>query len=330
MCLVYSTGGFFHKYSCRPEILFHIESYVAKYCSKSLRQFLLTQPPTFLFTEIQTSFINVETIKFHNYPRLCEVPFNTIFPNLKSIDLLIVWKGFNLICIPSVKNLFMYAIKTHQSINAQSTNEENEIKDLLKLNPQIEKLELKLTSGFSYDIIFHGLNENLPTLQRFILQMYSNNSVQRYHLDNVVDFQMIAGSKLTYIPFTFSKLERFKCRCFYNDTIASCVFDFIAENKQLKSIILRGVKDGLDGLSQHVSLLKNIEELDIEIIKPFFPKITSDFILNLFSQNQSLKKLTLIAYPENYESLNDLVKSKISKQEKNYSFQRFVKLTLHP
>lgn len=134
----------------------------------------------------------------------------------------------------------------------------------------------------------------MPMLQRFSLQMFSYNIDQRYHSDSVIDFYMNPISKLTNIPFTFSKLERFKCNCLNDDTIPSCIFDFIAEKKHLKSITLNGVRHGINTtinkVFQLISVLTYIEELNIKIWRergtfdsPPFP---SDLILNLFSQSQ--------------------------------------------
>lgn len=280
-------------------------------------------PPRFLFTENQTPFIAVERITFYRYARVCEVPFRTIFPNLKRVDFdEIAWKGFNLISIPSVKHLFIRASK---SIRSMGLNVENEIRELLKLNPQIEDLEL-LTNHNLSEIIYQDLNENLPMLKRFVLQLSTKDIVQRYHLNNVIDFDIspTLEQKLSNIPFTFSKLERFKCFCLYNDTIPSCVFDFIAENRHLKSIAIDGVCGGIDRLFQLDSVLTDIEELSI---KSFERTFDSDLIVNLFSQSRSLKKLTMIIGQDAFKCINDSLKSKIVKKE---IIHNGLKLTFHP
>lgn len=317
-----------HDYNFRPALVIHIESYVAKYCSKSLRRFLLVEPPRFLFKENQTPFINVESINFSYYRRLCEVPFSTIFPSLQHIELDIshsIWYDI-VIAIPSMKKLSIDVTKSRE--NRALELEENGIKELLKLNPQIEDLELIIHSKFT-DVLFQGFNENLPKLQRFSLAMRAN--FQRYHSDSVIDFKMRPLSKFINIPCTFSKLERFEYDYYCDnaiETIESCIFDFIAENKYLKSITLTSVRSEISKLFQLDSVLKNIEELNVEIFYSDFPPLSSDLILNLFSQSQSLKKLTLTAYENVFENLNDLVKSKIIKQEKVDGCK--IKLTLYP
>lgn len=302
----------------------HIENYVAEYCSKSLRRFTFGDPPKFLFTENQTPFINVESIIFHGYIRLHEVQFNTIFPNLKHIELNVshlFWKGFVDIAMPSLKNVFIDARASNR--NRVLGLQENDIKKLLKLNPQIEDLDLRIV-GFS-DVILQGFNENLPNLKRFSFGTSSNYNVQRYHLDSVIDFTMHPFFKTLNIPFTFSKLERFEYFCKGIRTIESCVFDFLAENKHLKSITLHGVSGRISELFHLDLVLTSIEELSIGI----FPHtdFPSDLILNLFSESQSLRKLTLMVYESTFESLNDSVKSKIVKQERAYG--EFI-LTFYP
>lgn len=332
----YESG--FQHYSFRPAlIIIHIESYVARYCSKSLRRFTFDEPPRFLFKENQNSFINVERIDFFNYSPLCDVPFSKIFPNLKHIDLHIyrtVWDRSIHIAIPSVKNLHIDATLGRQ--NKDLNLAKNDINELLKLNPQIEDLKLKLSDGFEF--FFQDFNENMPMLQRFSLRMISYSIDQRYHSDSVIDFHMNSIYKLTNIPFTFSKLERFECNCWHDDTIPSCIFDFIAENKHLKSITLDGVRHGINTainkLFQLVSVLTYIEELNIkiwperEIERGTFdsPPFPSDLILNLFSQSQCLKRLTLSSFLKIFENLDESVKSKIVKQEDNGSW---LTITLH-
>ncbi|XP_055320233.1 uncharacterized protein LOC129577369 isoform X1 [Sitodiplosis mosellana] len=320
--LVHRIGAYGYEYNkTTAALVFHIESYVEKYCSKSIRRLGLDSPPKFLFKEIQTSFINLENIAFYYYYPLCEVSFSN-FPNLKSIELHLSWRESNLICIPNVKIFHIEARKNIQSLGLNY--EENEIKELLKLNPQIEDLKLRIENTqsihglFKYsDIIFQGLNENLPMLRRLNLDMNIDENFRSYHFDNVIDFQFNSYPKLINIPFTFSKLERFTCSLHLKDTIESCVFDFIAANECLKSITLDGVMDGIDNLFQLNTVLTSVEEMSIKICRCNSVSITSDLILNLFSQSQSLKRLTLTAYPRNFENLDDSVKSKIVQQEKD-------------
>lgn len=322
----------FQHYRFRPALENHIESYVAKYCSMSLRRFQFNEPPRLLFEENQNSFINVERIDFSNYSPLCDVPFSKFFPNLKHIQLYIyrtVWDRSILIAIPSMRSLYIYA--TFISRNRDSNLEENDINELLKLNPQIEELEINLGDGFK-DVIFQNFNVNLPMLRKFSLRSHPNNIDQRYHSDSVIDFVLKPSKKLTNISFTFNKLERFKCSFFNDETIASCVFNFIEENKHLKSITLdglfRGINTSIKKLFQLDSVLTNIEELSIEFWdKSMESVLLSEHILNLFSESQSVKKLTLTSYRKTLENLNDSVKSKIVKQEGNY---KELTITLNP
>ncbi|XP_055308566.1 uncharacterized protein LOC129572595 isoform X2 [Sitodiplosis mosellana] len=321
-----------------PTLLIHIESYVAKYCSKSLRRFRFVKFPRFLFKENQNSFINVERIDFSYCLPLCNIPFSTIFPNLKYIQCFFLplrLHGSIPVSIPSVKKLSIYAILggPDRDLNL----EKNCIDDLLKLNPQIEDLELALYNEFK-EVNFQNFRENLPMLKRFILQMYFNDIDQCYHFDSVVDFEMRSMSYIetgpTNIPFTFSKLEHFKYDCCFDKTIASCIFDFLTKNKHLKSITLDGVRDenntAIKKLFQLESVLTNIEELSIRIVgEKMTSDLLSEHILNLFSKSQSLKKLNLTCYRTILDNLNDSVKLKIVKQKGRY-FNDELTITLHP
>lgn len=260
---------------------------------------------------------------------MSEVPFSRICPNLKFVDFsALVWKGYNYVAMPSVKHVSIRATKSKKSMGLNY--EEKEIRDLLKMNPQIEDLTLNITGEFN-DVIFQGSIENLPMLKRFSLDMSTKNIVQRYHLDGVIDFDMnIRENHLPEvrpednwlnIPFTFSKLERFECNHLF-----SRLLDFIAENRHLKSISIKDYSNRIDELFHVVSGLTNIEELSFE----WPSNLASELILSLFSQSPSLKKLILRVNQDDFQNLNDSVKSKIVKQEEWHNFRNMFKLTLHP
>ncbi|XP_055307469.1 uncharacterized protein LOC129571678 [Sitodiplosis mosellana] len=283
---------------------------------------MLVCPPKFLFKEIRNSFINVEHISLDQYRApISEFPFSSTFPNLKSLELQLGWNGPTPIAFPSVKKLCIDAWKSKKNEYKGLHFEANEINELLRLNPQLEELELN--NGIS-DTIFQDIN--LPELKRFSPRMryYPNiKNADRYHFENVIDFRfdIFHNGKITNIPFTFSKLERFECSCYANDgAIESYILDFIDENKYLKSIILTGVRGRIDSLLQRVSVLPNIEELSVEAwARPVSSNF--DLISNLFSKNPSFKKFTLWGwqkYLENLISETDSAKLKNFKQETEF------------
>ncbi|XP_031639581.1 uncharacterized protein LOC116351603 [Contarinia nasturtii] len=304
--------------SCR--FVFHIENYIAKYCSKSLKQLSLDFKPIYLFKEIGKLFVNIEHIHLNcfYYP-IHELSLDSIFPNLNSVRLEFYEFNFMPISIPSMKKLSIFYIGK----NKQDT----EIGRFLEINPQLEDLNLHLYYSFS-DTLSQRLSENLPMLKRLSLRMKLTQNVERYNLINVIEFRLRPiNHAFPYIPFTFTKLERFECECYLEDPMNSRIFDFIAENSQLKSITISGAYDQfIDRLFQLNSVLSTVEELNIRAMSTF-PISISDRIFDLFSQNQSLKKLTLTGKSIFTKWLNDFVKSKICKREKT---QYGLKLTLCP
>ncbi|XP_055307736.1 uncharacterized protein LOC129572435 [Sitodiplosis mosellana] len=292
---------FFSTYKGRyepVEFVFLIENYLAEYCSKTLKHLELTHPPMILFKEIRNPFINIENIDLHGYQApICEFPFSSVFPNL---NLLQIWfscfsEEFTPICIPQMKKLSLFGGRIHQrselNVNRATNFEENEIKEMLRLNPQLEELKLNLYS--IKDIIFQDLS--LPNLKRLSPTMHFNSNIKnadRYHFENVIDFNL-PFHKITNIPFTFSQLERFEYSCFEDKTIKPYVLEFISENKYLKSVILTNVWDGINSLFPILTELNHIEEVSVETTLYEIPSSTWNLIPELFSQIQSLKKFTL-------------------------------------
>ncbi|XP_055307320.1 uncharacterized protein LOC129571540 [Sitodiplosis mosellana] len=325
-------------------------SSLEKYCSKSLRELTDRTNNLLFLKEIRNPFINVEKI-FCTWVSFStsEIPFNTLFPNLKSLD--VAWISGSTSEMPfctlfpnleslktSISNKVAVRIASpsmkHLCITTPMFHEENIVYELLKLNPQLEKLEIDFKNIFRH--IMFSRDVNLPKLKDLFLRTYFKTyNVQRYHFDNVTNFHLVVNSDLAYVPFTFNKLERFQFTSYYfskSDTIPSHIFDFITENKHLKSITVSRLECGVTELFQLCSVLTNIEELYVEVRRPL-PSSISELIRNLFSKNHSFKNLTLEGPKLHYglEDLDDFIKSKISKREEYFSYSCFkIKLTLNP
>lgn len=315
-----------------------IEDYIEKYCSKSLREIVLSGNSNFLFKDLSNSFVNVEIMGLHGmqYDVLTnEIPFITNFPNLNSLDVVKFPKNFSIrIAFPYLKYLRIEVDKSHEDIRNNVHHHEYEISEFLKLNPQLEKLRIHSYFCELHPIIFRDVH--LPMLKCLILfypLSQNSYSVERFHFENVIYLEMWP-SRVTHIPFTFNKLEKFKCRSMFR-TIPPCICDFIIENQHLKSIKLRLVTQGgvneLPQLFETCSTLTNIEKLNFAInIRLSSISLISDDIRNLFSRNKSLKVLAL-RVSRNEDGSTDLrdsfVKSKVSKQK---PVANAIKLTLIP
>lgn len=316
-------------------MLHRIEDYIEKYCSKSLREILLSSSSKFLSKLLSNSFVNVESISLYGnqYDVLInEIPFITNFPNLNYLFVLSFPKNFSIrIGFPYLKYLRIRVYHSLEDISNRNNlhREEYEIREFLKLNPQLEKL--RISSHIELDpIIFRDVH--LPMLECLIIfypLSQNNYSVERIHFENVTYLELWP-SCVTHIPFTFNKLEKFMCHSIFRE-MPSCICDFLIENQHLKSIKLRLVPlVGVNRLFETCSTLTNIEKLNVATsIRLSSISLISDDIRNLFSRNLSLKVLALHMSRNEDESIDirdSFVKSKVSKQKRGNS----IKLTLIP
>lgn len=138
-----------------------IVKYLTEYCSECLNQFSVDMCPNkCLFKFIQRPMTNLKTLHVEKCFIGNELAFNTIFPILETLKL-----GTNRytnpsairVHFPTVKNLYFSDDNAFGSKKCQ----ENDIDELLKLNPQLEKVLLILQNNYNSNFV-QRLNKYCP------------------------------------------------------------------------------------------------------------------------------------------------------------------------
>lgn len=155
------------KYPNQYEACKFIEHYLAEYCFESLRKISLQGSSNtgsyIIFKDIERPFINVENVHMEECTFGKELPFNKLFPNLKTLKL-----GSNIyretsairVQFNSLQNLWFHD-KIYQCFEKF---DEEDIVEMYKLNPQLEKSMLSLWFAYSPNFIVR-LQEYCPNLQ---------------------------------------------------------------------------------------------------------------------------------------------------------------------
>lgn len=223
--------------------------YLAEYGSNSFIELSLQHNPLYLFPGHFSAipFVSVEILRIEYFRFVNEIPITTYFPNVKILKL-----GHNCyynrsemkMHVPSVKHLFF---DTSTYLNELELGTDD-VLEMLKLNPQLEKLDLQLsdaryTSGsyFHWDPkIIKELNYYFPYLKSLKLYvpwylLFQTNSTS-IHFDDVEDFSSNFGE---YIPFSFSKLKHLDLKSSVTNFTHPPVRDLIDKSNYLTSITVQ-------------------------------------------------------------------------------------------
>lgn len=320
-----------------------IEFYLAEYCSKSLKKLLIDECNIYYykkseqtktsFENIEKSFQNVTFIKLiqcYLGPRL----LSKVFPNLESLHLMHnMYKKFSVINEhwPKLKelrirNTYCYAtihagIKFHvQTVPFQG----DEVIEMIKLNPQLEKLEMFILKAFGVARLIHCIREYLPLLKCLHIIYHPStfpHDLQPLHFNSVEDFHLVQHyietqriSDINFFKFS-SNLKRFSLSFHINfdenhTNSYDPILNFIQKNTDLTSIILYGIINGnLNILFESIS--PNIEQLEVlryhNKIRRFKLNqriyIFMSDVLSFLKCRPSLKKLLIKYHEDNREIL---------------------------
>lgn len=170
-----------------------IEQYLTKYCWQSLNFLSLSCHPTqMLFNgTIERPFTNVYNIKMECCCFFrCKVQINEYFPRLRFIQL-------DSNCYET-RTVIIGHDPTLRALAIMKEFEESEIVEILKMNPQIEKLIL--CSNYSPRLV-RCLDEYLQRLECLCLRDLPSefahlDDFQPIHLSNVAEFSMSTGQAI--------------------------------------------------------------------------------------------------------------------------------------
>lgn len=283
----------------RDDLEEKIESYVIKYCSKSLQTLRIRCPRIqTLFKSTETPFTNLKNlnIKFSVYKSQNLWRFETAaFPNLETLELVLNRMDSTKLEIQAFPALKCFSFDGSVG-NYNDIRRYADIVEMIKLNKQLEKLELALLENYDQSLV-KCLSQYLPNLRCLNLIMSGtllfSNASDSYHFNTVTDFGLFnIPATFSNLPFTFDKLERFTISTSektYTEHLNHVhIWNFIAKNKNLISIFLHGKLNGTF-ITNYEHVFTNVEELYINSCEDL-PIYT---ILDLLKKNSKLKKFSI-------------------------------------
>lgn len=267
-----------------------IEKYLTRYCWQSLHFLSLSCHPTrMLFNgTIEQPFTNVYSLKMESCCFLrSKVKFGETFPRLRFIQL-----DSNCYETRTVINGKDPALR---ALAILKDFEEKEIVEMLKLNPQIQKLIL--CSNYSSRLI-RQLDEHLHRLECLCLRNLPDEFAQMedfqpIHLNNVTEFAMSTGQadgakpQIEKLPFTFQRLTHFSIvgPLHLNDNW----FRFLGNIGNCKSIGLFDVSGDITKLFDLRNIQDGIECISINLNG----QVSSSQVTDFLALHRSLRKFTL-------------------------------------
>lgn len=266
-----------------------IEQYLTRYCWQSLSFLSLSCHPTrMLFNgTIEQPFANVYSLKMESCCFLrSKVQFGEYFPRLRFIQL-------DSNCYET-RTVINGKDPTLRALAILKEFEEAEIVDMLKLNPQIQKLIL--CSNYSSRLV-RQLDDHLQRLECLCLrdlpaEFARLDDFQPIHLDNVTEFAMSTGQavnagQLEKLPFTFRRLTHFSIvgPLHLNDKW----FEFLGSIGNCKSIGLFDVSGNITKLFDLRNVQHGIECISINLNG----QVSSDSVTDFLALHRSLRKFTL-------------------------------------
>lgn len=265
-----------------------IEQYLTRYCWQSLSFLSLSCHPTrMLFNgTIEKPFTNVYSLKMECCCFLrSKVQFGEYFPRLRFIQL-------DSNCYET-RTILTGHDRTLRSLALLKQFEEAEIVEMLKLNPQIQKLVL--CSNYSSQLI-RQLDEQLVRLDCLCLRDLPSEfgeleDFQPIHLDNVTEFAMstgaVAAGRLEKLPFTFRRLTHFSIVGPLH--LTDNWFNFFGNIGNCKSIGLFDVSGNITKLFDLRNVQHGVECLNINLNG----EVSSDCVTDFLALHRSLKRFTL-------------------------------------
>lgn len=272
----------------------NIQSYLVKYCSKSLTHFTIIGGVTKLFFVTAEPFIKVRFLYIESFCFQERLDFSHLFPNLECLTL-----GRNNYESGSFIRTNFSGIKKLYFTNIPKYSEgvltANDIQDMLRLNPQIEHLDLQYCIDLEILPFLQENCTNFQSLRLFCVSLNRYSPSQHCHFDNVVNFTFFTyfGIRSDLFPFSFTNLKHLTYET-ETDLQRHGILDIIAKNHHLVSIdIKNGIDhDNLGKLFELENVLSNIQSLKIQIN---FNEIPADKILRFLENNQSLREFSFIA-----------------------------------
>ena len=150
--------------------IFELEWYLVEYCLKSMQKitiYCINPEHTTAFENTGIQLPNITTVHTGCCRFASNFSFNANFPNLQSLSLHEIKCEFNIKDwqFPTVKHLYFHCTAHRDQIGSvqYSYMKESDLIEMLKHNPQLEKLELFITYEYLSNLS-KCLNEYFPKL----------------------------------------------------------------------------------------------------------------------------------------------------------------------
>lgn len=297
----------------RPELCEEIEHYLNKYCSKMLNNLsLYSISSKSLFSGCIETFENIDTLHLESCKFNGDLNMLKLFSRLRLLHLVgrNQFKNTNAIRV-SLKSVSDLTIQVNKF-------EEADITEMLKLNPQLEQLDIYPI--YSHEIV-RCINEYLPNLRTLILrflssQFYTEDPLfEPIHLEHVEEFLLeIDLPVLRNFPFSFGKLKNL----FIKGPLElnqNCI-QFLEGLNDLKYLTISEWTDEENNIQRFFEL-RNIRSNLEQLSFTWLDDISTDTVLTFLHQSQSLKRITINGSEFN-ENINDL---RIGLTEINYKMR---------
>lgn len=217
---------------------------------------------------------------------------NVFFPNLTSLELKNVTLNE-----PKPFAMNFTQLKHFKLYNEKNTIEKSTVVEMLRVNPQLEKLVLKQRD---YDVdLIQSISENLLVLEELEMWMprdrFLSFGVSRIYFESVEKFTLNQShhtKNSSRIPFEFKKLQELALEGF--NEYKTQILTFILENKGLHKLRFMPLLDDIDDMKyddllEIASSLPNLT--DMEFCADLFAQ---DDLIAFITDHEMLKKVQLL------------------------------------
>ncbi|XP_037043235.1 uncharacterized protein LOC119079429 [Bradysia coprophila] len=267
--------------------------YVNEYCYESMEKILFYRCK-FEPLEWRKPFRNVQTLKmfecqFSDQPATFT---SDHFPNLKHLKLK-ENSYYNSQIVQHMQQLLRLSFtpQRQSQLKTPTIPNEDDIIELIKINPQVEVLHLSIFEHHGHGIL-QWISKHLKSLRKLTLSVQDETVFQKnqelLEFDNIEDFHLLIyeNAVLSTNPFVFKKLKSFTATnwCFNE----KCTIDFIDKNNCITSFDINFESIKIDALVAK-NILQNVEEFRLNYVENV-PLIQ---ILDISKQNFRLKKFLI-------------------------------------
>lgn len=234
-----------------------IGQYIDKYCSPSLREFVLSDGNVSPFSKWENIFERCESVEFHNLINHEQLSLKRTFPRLHRLFI----QTTNSSNLSFLEHNLSYLQQITLDLSEPSSNAmRSALKNFLLLNNQLRRFEMQSPISAKF---LSFVNTALPQLNSLAITIqpldYASNQLDEklnFPLVNILKLRVIGDDAMfTYLPLTFDRLRSLHLSC---DVFDSNAMKFVIQNKHLISLVIND--DTLD-YTRWLQLIDSLPEL---------------------------------------------------------------------